>query len=470
MFSNRARGAVFPAPLWLTVLVACGATEPNVRHGAGATSGAITVGKAIQGMGWSQAPGDRTRASRLARSSPSGSITKLSAYARLAGASASSPWGPETQLSFTSSDSVPYHSVAGSGRTVHAVWGDGTVYYRQSVDKGSSWGPRRPLWSGSVYLTDPIVADGSNVYIAYIRNKRTITDARGTRLVGNLMLRYSRDSGATWGPEIPIATSGAVFRLSVAASGLGIHVAWQDFRSGVWDIFYRRSLDGGVTWEPEVRLIGGVAGLFGATRPQLSLADASVHLTWTDDRDRRPACSFESGGIADPCPEVYYKRSSDLGASWEADRRLTFGPGHNARSDIAATSQGGVVISYDHGLDTLNRQGLEQFALVSVDSGNSWQTPVRLSDALGDSTHGSLAASGSDVSLAWFDERRTGNTEIFGVSSTNGGLSWGPEQRISQGHGASLTPSVSATNEHAHVIWTDNRTGTRQKWYRRHRL
>jgi hypothetical protein len=351
-------------------------------------------------------------------------------------------WEPVNALF---SESAIYGGFATSGTDVHAAQGEGTVRYRGSRDEGSTWRAEMVLGSGSLFPERPVAAEGSNVAIGYVRDTRSVTDWCCARPLGNIFLRVSRDRGASWEPETQVTTSRGTLRFSVGVSGSRVHVVWMDYRSGAtWDVFYRRSIDGGRSWEPEVRLVRGTNSV-GAGRPQIAVLGDSVHVAWMDARNSSGPCTIEGRFTLPECTEVYHKRSTDGGRTWEADVRLTTGS-YSGRPDMTAQLPGTVFISYDH---ALGGGALEEFLIRSTDAGASWSPPVRMSFTPGDSSHSSIVLSGSCAHLAWFDYIAGGGTESYYRASSDSGETWGTVERFSSGY----TPLLAATPSYVHALY-----------------
>ena len=258
----------------------------------------------------------------------------------------SGPWGPETQLTAAWRD-VWRWGIASSGRTVHMVWGYNPIHYRRSLDEGATWSADTILSAaGEPRLTDPLAAEGSNVYIVYLRKITDFKDWCCPRRIGDIYFRRSQDGGKTWEPEARLTTAGGAHRISLAVSGPRLDLVWNDLSVGNRGIFYRRSPDGGTTWDPEVKLVSSPSTGVGVTRPQVASLGDAVHVTWGDDRDGNPRCYSMP-----QCAEVYYKRSLDGGRTWyrvfEGQFGLAFArsadeigivlsKGSTSRSDVAS--------------------------------------------------------------------------------------------------------------------------------------
>lgn len=72
-----------------------------------------------------------------------------------------------------------------------------------------------------------------------------------------------------------------------------------------------------------------------------------------------------------------------------------------------------------------------------------------------------IASSGDTVHVVWSDNRVGGNYEIFYKRSTDGGLTWGADTRISNNVYFSTNPSISGSI--VIVVWDDDRDGSGNK-------
>ncbi len=255
---------------------------------------------------------------------------------------------------------------------------------------------------------------------------------------------------AQWQPDVRLTNNSAASWISwnnawcIAASGNFVHVVWYDFRDGNDELYYKRSTDSGVSWGADIRLTNNFTS---SLNPSVSVSGQVVHVVWYD---------FHDGN-----DELYYKRSTDMGISWGADTRLTNNSAESYDPSVSVSGQVVHVVWYD------NRDGnVEIYYKRSTDSGVSWEADTRLTNNSASSLSPSVSVSTSVVHVVWFDER-DGNDEIYYKRSTDGGVSWGADTRLTNNSAESYDPSVSVSGQVVHVVWHDNRDGNVEIYYKR---
>ena len=228
----------------------------------------------------------------------------------------------------------------------------------------------------------------------------------------------------------------------VAASGNEVHVVWMDNRDGNAEIYYKRSTDGGTSWGADTRLTNNSAG---SAYPSVTVSGLVVNVVWEDNRDGND--------------EIYYKRSTDGGTSWGADTRLT---NNSAASERPSVTVSGSVV---HVAWRDLRDGNEEiYYKRSTDGGISWGADTQLTSNSAISQYPSVSVFGSVVHVVWRDDR-DGNYEIYYKRSTDGGLSWGADTRLTNNSAASGLPSVSVSGSVVHIVWYDNRDENWEIYY-----
>ena len=93
------------------------------------------------------------------------------------------------------------------------------------------------------------------------------------------------------------------------------------------------------------------------------------------------------------------------------------------------------------------------------------QKPV-LHMILGQSAVPNVQISVLYVHVIWYDDR-DGNFEIYYKRSTNGGVSWGTDTRLTNNSGNSIAPSLAVSGSVLHIVWYDDRDGNNEIYYKR---
>jgi hypothetical protein len=342
-----------------------------------------------------------------------------------------------------------YHwCVASSGANVHAVWhdnrdGNTEIYYKRSTDNGTTWGIDRRLTVDSAWSERPSVAlSDSLVHVVWYD---------GRLGAPRIFYKRSLDNGTTWGPDISLTpTAGVAYHPSVAVTDSIVHVVWTDMRAGP-QIYYTRSLDNGTTWETD-RIITPAAPPAGKNLASVAVSDSIVHMVWMDmragpqiyytrsldngttwetDRSITPATSqFPSVAVSDSIvhvvyadfrygsatPKIYYIRSLDDGTTWETEKELA----DSLSSWYPSVAVSGSIV---HVVWPDNRNGdtSEIYYKRSLDNGATWGTDIRLTDNPSESREPSVAVSDSSVHVVWHDDR-DGNWEIYYKRNPTGNM------------------------------------------------
>jgi hypothetical protein len=181
------------------------------------------------------------------------------------------------------------------------------------------------------------------------------------------------------------------------------------------------------------------------------LADSTggLHLVWSDSTP---------GNL-----EIYYKRSTNGGANWSANQRLTWTSGTSRMPAIAADWSGGLHVAwYD---DTPGNA--EIYYRSSPDGGSNWTTTHRLSWTSGSSYWLAITVDFSGyIHVLWADPT-PGNTELYHRRSTDGGATW-TGKRLTWTAGLSTGPKTAVDSWGGlNVVWYDMTTGSAEIYYRK---
>ncbi|MFZ4592013.1 MAG: T9SS type A sorting domain-containing protein [Ignavibacteria bacterium] len=265
-----------------------------------------------------------------------------------------------------------------------------------------------------------------------------------------LVMLVAISANAQWQTDVRLTndTAGSFTTFNnawcVASSGSFVHVVWYDNRIGNDEIYYKRSTNGGLNWESDIRLTNNASS---SQTPSIAVFGTNVHIVWEDNRDGND--------------EIYYKLSTNAGANWGADTRLTNNSADSWYPSIAVT---GTVV---HVVWKDNREFYDKiYYKRSTDGGLNWEADTRLTNTNAMSIYPSVAVSSSFVHVVWYDNR-DGNDEIYYKRSTDGGLSWGTDIRLTNNTAYSITPSIGVSGSFVYIVWPDIRDGNYEIYYKR---
>jgi hypothetical protein len=260
---------------------------------------------------------------------------------------------------------------------------------------------------------------------------------------------------AQWAPEVRLTNNNAASWLSansnakvLASNGDTLYAVWGDYRNGTnGEIYFKRSMDNGISWGADIQLTNNPAE---SIDPCILVTGTVIHVAWSDDRN---------GNY-----EIYYKRSEDGGSTWGADTRLT-----NAllTSNSPAMAISGSILHmvwYDERDDPSGNWKTEIYYKRSTDAGLTWGPDIRLTNDAAYSGFPGVFLTGSTVLVVWEDER-DGNGEIYFKRSTDEGLTWGSDTRLTNDPANSWDPCIAVNDSVVHLVWMDDRDGSGYEVY-----
>ena len=321
-------------------------------------------------------------------------------------------------------------AVATYGSNIYVVYeddssGNDEIYFRKSADSGSTWQSAKKLTDNSGVSCRPRVAvSGANVYVVWDDE---------TPGKGEIYFRRSTDYGATWDTEKRLTNnSEQSWMADIAASGENVYVAWCDANPGNYEIYFRRSTDSGSTWESAQRLTNNAGDSY---NPSIAASGSKVAVAWYD---------FTPGN-----GEIYFRRSTDNGATWKNQKRLTNNTEASYIARVAISGANAYVVWYD-----AMPGNCEIYFRKSTDSGSTWASEQKLTDTAGGSYCARIAISGSKIFLAWYDDT-TGSDEIYFRKSTDGGATWQSAKRLTDNTIEDMDPDIAVNDANVYVVWKE---------------
>jgi hypothetical protein len=261
---------------------------------------------------------------------------------------------------------------------------------------------------------------------------------------GNAEIFYKRSTngGATWGntQRITWNSESSLDPAIAVDSSNYIQVVWHDRSSGNYEIYYKKSTNGGTTWVGHKRLTWN-SGLSMDSAVAVDPSD-NIHVVWQD----------YTPGI----PEMYYRRSTDGGATWGNVQRLSWNSGWSFCPAITSDSNGFIhVVWHD---DTPGSS--EIYYKRSTNGGVSWLKTKRLTWSEVSSFRPKIAVNSSDnLHMVWYGQAPE-SLELFYKKGSNGGMTWGSVKRLTWNSGESSISNIAVdTADLVHVVWKDDSPG-----------
>ena len=317
------------------------------------------------------------------------------------------------------------------------AWNINNLYY--TLD-GYSWFKNNPSFPGFSVIGDPVVTYDSvgNMYYSQLYQNGSIYGIAVTK---------STDKGVTWlnATSVYSTSAGLSDKEWITAVQSGgpysnyVYVGWRQF--GSTGMRFSRSTNGGVSWSSPITLSGD-QGAYVAVGPNGNIPGGNLYFAATLSsyivlyRSTDGGATFGSYTIASPSitgpGTVCYGRYTVKNCI-----RTDYFPRMAADNSYTAT-RGNVYIVYAANPNNSTGDKADVFLVRSTDYGQTFGTPVRVND---DNTYTDqwMPAVSVDkngrVYVSWYDSRidPTSNiqTQLYSAISTNGGVSFMPNNAVS---------------------------------------
>ena len=196
---------------------------------------------------------------------------------------------------------------SGDGKLlVYAKDGTAGHYILVSNDGGATW-TEKPFTVSANIWNPAIVLKNNAIHVAFGG-------------FANTPIAYSRsvDDGATWQSPVDVSSGAGPHSQcpTLAVENDTIHVAWEDDRSGSFNVMYTRSTDDGITWSKDLQINDTYYG----ARVKLLTDSEGVHITWCQYHGMS---GWPSNWGSDDYGIIWYKFSGDSGATWSSEFRVS---------------------------------------------------------------------------------------------------------------------------------------------------
>ena len=263
---------------------------------------------------------------------------------------------------------------------------DQDILFMRSTDGGLTWSPQaealNPDAATDTGIQDrrpKLASDGAGSVVAVWEINDPDTDVAAIR---------STDSGASWSSAVAVNSDAAIdsegdIEPNVATDGTGNWITVWESRNTTGgfgadsDIFFAHSTDTGATWSARASVqTQGTTDSGNDERPRLATDGSGTWIaTWQSNEDL--------GGTAGTDLDLFYARTTNLGATWSPTAALNT----NADSDTEvddlveiAANGGGTWLAFWRSRTDLGGIGtdFDPFYARSGDDGVSWPAPTAI--------------------------------------------------------------------------------------------
>jgi hypothetical protein len=357
----------------------------------------------------------------------------------------------------SASQSSPSIAVDEAGK-ICSAWrdernGNWDIYFSSSVTGGTTFSTNIKVNDdiGDAEQLGPSIAVDSegNIYCVWMDQRN-----------GNLEIYFanSSDGGSTFSGDKMVGDAISSKRYpSIAVDDIGnIYMAWDDYRNGIYDIYFANSTDGGQTFSTNKRVNDDPLNRWQLTPSVAAYGLKNVYIAWMDGRNH-------SNGT-----DIYLAYSTDGGNTFSENKRVNDGVGVVTQSEpaIAVDNSGTIYLAW-----TDNREGDDDiYFAYSNDGGNTFSINKKVTDDGTDAAQSkpSIAVDNTgSIYVAWQDERE-GGFDIYFASSIDDGNTFSENVNVNDnpGDGLQFDPVITADSSgNIYIAWRDYRDGNNDIYF-----
>jgi hypothetical protein len=278
--------------------------------------------------------------------------------------------------------------VAASGSNIYVMYhclGDYNIYFNKSTNYGATWTFGEIISSAQNAITPQIVVDGDTVYGAWEERINTNYE---------IYFRRSVDAGQTWGTLTNLTNNPTFSRwVQLEKSNGVLYMAWLESPAyPASDIYFSKSFNNGESWTTPVNLTNDVLPQL---RLDMKILDSSIYIVSQDQ-------------LAINADEIGFMKSTDLGATWTTPVNLSNNAGNSSFPNILPVNFDNTHHLFLSWPDNTGTPGnLEIYFKYSTDEGATWSSEINLSNNAENSYRPHIVASSypgvDSIGIAWYD-------------------------------------------------------------------
>ncbi len=152
--------------------------------------------------------------------------------------------------------------------------------------------------------------------------------------------------------------------------------------------------------------------------------------------------------------EIFFKSSNNIGRTWSSNKRLSYDYNNSMYSSVAVSGKNIYVVWFDeaHGTEPKNN---EIYINMSNDGGKTWKFK-RLTYSSGNSKMPSVTAYGNKTYVVWQDDTHRGFPNIYIKISNNSGKTWTTKRLTNSSSYGTGFPDIAVYRDNIYVVWSDN--------------
>ncbi len=155
--------------------------------------------------------------------------------------------------------------------------------------------------------------------------------------------------------------------------------------------------------------------------------------------------------VWDQWGDIKFRKSDNGGTNWGNKITLYSAFDYGGNYPVVAADQGKVYVAYFR-----NTPGNSQIFMVkSENNGQSFGNEIQVTNAINQAQTPQIAASGDTVVIAYEDRDATWNYQIFVMTSVDGGQSWSSPINVSNTGGHARWCNLVLRNNALYVVWND---------------
>ncbi|OGP60669.1 MAG: hypothetical protein A2V67_10620 [Deltaproteobacteria bacterium RBG_13_61_14] len=327
-------------------------------------------------------------------------------------------------------------SLSWTGSEFGVGWCGSNIYFARVSSSGTKLGTDLLVTDDATCIWGPSLSwTGSEFGVSWYDNRD-----------GNFEIYFARvsSSGAKIGSDLRVTSDASIsWYPSLSWTGSEFGVSWQDYRDAnypisdwSYEIYFARVSSSGAKLGSDLR-VTSAAGY--SQWPSLSWTGSEFGVSWQDYRDWNY--------------EIYFARISSAGAKIGSDLRVT-DDAHDSEYPSLSWTGSEFGVSWND-----RRDGNAEIYFARISStGAKLGSDLRMTSDANYSRYPSLSWTGSEFGMSWHDTR-DGNYEIYFARVSSSGAKLGSDLRVTSAASGSYEPSLAWTGSEFGVSWYDERDG-----------